>query len=353
MEAINKASSGVKSKGRRPPFWRVVMRCTLVAGLTDVAFFGLFYWLDSPILAWVNVGSVVMYACAYYAVKNRQLKTAVILIWTEVLLHAALGIILIGWESGFHYYLLMFIPAICLSASRTPAFISLLLLFGFYIGLDAITWFFEPVQPINPVALNIVHIFNLSVVFVMFSYLSFYYLSIVRRTQRKLNTLATTDPLTSLLNRRHITYLADKEVERLNELDCSIGVLLIDIDHFKEINDRFGHSVGDNVLIKVAEVLKKEIRKQDLLARWGGEEFLVILPESSASEATLSAERLREAFVSFNWHDAVSEKISLTISVGVSEFNNKETLNSAIARADRALYKSKTEGRNRVEFDFA
>jgi diguanylate cyclase (GGDEF)-like protein len=351
MDINNQATKNVKTKGRRPPFWQVVMRCTVVAGIIDIAFFFLFYSLDSPILAWVNVGSVVMYSFAYYAVKNRQLKPAVILIWTEVLLHAALGIILIGWESGFHYYLLMFIPAICLSASRKPAFISLILLFVFYIGLDSITWFFEPVQPINPVALNIVHLFNLSVVFVLFSYLSFFYLNIVRRTQKKLNTLATTDPLTSLLNRRHITFLADKEIQRLNEIDYSISVLLIDIDYFKDINDKFGHKVGYEVLISVAEILKNEIRKQDLVARWGGEEFSIILPESSADEAKLSAERLRKAFVAFNWHHALGENLSLTISVGVSEFNNTETLSSAIARADRALYRGKAGGRNRVEFD--
>jgi diguanylate cyclase (GGDEF)-like protein len=350
MEVANDALIKEQEKVRRPEFWRVLTRCAQVAILIDIAFFFLFHALGSPILAWVNIFSVAMYSVAYYALRKQKKSIAVALIWSEVMLHAGLGIILIGWDSGFHYYLLMFIPAICLSTSIRPALLTLTLLFAFYIGLDFLVWFIEPIQPINPLALKIVHIFNLSVVFVMFSYLSFFYLKMVRRAQKKLHIMATTDPLTELLNRRHMTYLADREVQRFNRTKHSIGILLIDIDFFKAINDQYGHKVGDDVLVKVAQIIKHKVRKQDLISRWGGEEFLIILPDTNDGYAQLSAERIRKAFVGYDWLKVIGEDISPTITTGVSELRQSESLSSAIARADRALYKGKAAGRNRVEF---
>jgi diguanylate cyclase (GGDEF)-like protein len=340
-----------RKKQGRPQFWRVLMRTFQIAAIIDIAFFFLFHVLGSPILAWVNIFSVAIYIVAYYALKNRKNRIASLLIWVEVLAHAALGIILIGWESGFHYYLLMFIPAICLSTSRRPAYVALMLLFGFYIGLDLLSWFIEPLQPINSIALQIVHIFNLSVVFILFSYLSVFYLTTVRSAQKKLHVMATTDPLTGLFNRRYITYLADKKIYRNTTASHCIGILLIDIDHFKKINDEFGHEVGDSVLGKVAQILKSLLRTQDLIARWGGEEFLVIIPDMELGASMLIAEQIRQGFVDYDWLAATENPVNPTISVGVSELNRSESLDSAIARADVALYKCKEKGRNRIEFE--
>jgi diguanylate cyclase (GGDEF)-like protein len=340
----------VRKRQQRPAFWWLIMRCTQVAAMVDIAFFFLFHALGSPILAWVNIVSVLVYTTAYFAMKKRKTRFAITLIWSEVLLHAGLGIILIGWGSGFQYYLLMFIPAICLSARFKTAMLSLGLLFSFYIGLDFLVWFIEPIQPINPIALKIVHVFNLSVVFMMFSYLSFFYLKTVRKTQKKLHLMATTDPLTELLNRRHINYLADREVQRFNRTKHAIGIMLIDIDFFKAINDKYGHKIGDEVLVTVAQIIKSVVRKQDLIARWGGEEFLIVLPDSNDGFAKLTAQRIRDAFIGFDWHTAIGEDINPTITAGVSEIRQAEVLSAAIARADRALYKGKAAGRNRVEY---
>ncbi|MFT5540933.1 MAG: diguanylate cyclase (GGDEF)-like protein [Kangiellaceae bacterium] len=350
MNSSEQRSTG-DNKEKRPAFWRVIMRIAIVAGITDIAFFFLFHILGSPILAWVNIGSVIMYASAYYAIKNRNQKLAVRLMWSEVMIHAALSIILIGWESGFHYYLLMFIPAICLSTQRKPAVMTLSSLFVFYIGLNLLRWFVDPLQPINPFALNVVHIFNLSVVFLMFSYLSFYYLHTVTRAQKKLRTLATTDPLASLFNRRHISYLTEREIQRNNRTKQGISVLIIDIDYFKRINDDYGHKSGDEVLTNTAHRLKRELRKQDLIARWGGEEFSVVLPDSGAEDATKNAERIRTAFYEYDWANVLKDNVHITVSVGVSQFSETENLGTALARADRALYKGKSLGRNKVVFE--
>lgn len=338
---------------RRPQFWQVAKRCCQIAATVDVAFFFLFHALGSPILAWVNVVSVALYVVAYRALVKRHNRLAVGLIWTEVILHAALGIIMLGWESGFYYYLLMFIPAMFVSTGIRAAVAALFGLWGYYVALYLLTSFIEPVQPIAPGALLGVYLFNLSVVFAMFSYLSFYYLTHVTATSRKLQRLATTDPLTNLFNRRHMTYLAEKELARSQRSGHPLSFLLLDLDHFKVINDRYGHEAGDRVLKEVAVVIWQQLRKHDLLARWGGEEFLAILPDTDLDSATVSAERIRAALLGHAWPAPTGEPMQITLSAGVSELQPGDDLAAAINRADRALYRGKEGGRNRVESEAA
>lgn len=338
-------------KERRPQFWQVAKRCCQIAGSVDVAFFFLFHALGSPALAWVNVISVIMYVVAYRALGKRQNTLAVALIWAEVIIHACLGIVLIGWESGFHYYLLMFIPALFVSMRLRGAVLALSGLWGYYVGLYVLMWFMEPMQPIAPGALLAVNLFNLSVVFAMFSYLSYYYLKMVTTANRKLRKMATTDPLTRLFNRRHLTHLARKELAKYERSGHPVSFIVLDIDHFKTINDRYGHEAGDSVLTEVAQVIGQQLRTQDLIGRWGGEEFLVVLPNTSIDAARISAERVREGLLAHQWQVPSGEPITLTISAGISEFRQDDDLNSAINRADRALFTSKESGRNRVELE--
>ena len=130
-------------EGRRPTadsrsqFWLMCMRCCVLAGCVDVALFFIFHYLGSPILAWINVFSVPMYAIAWWALKTRRNVLALTLIWIEVLIHATLGSLLIGWEAGFYYYLLMFIPALFAgNRSYRRAALTVVALWLFYIGLD-------------------------------------------------------------------------------------------------------------------------------------------------------------------------------------------------------------------------
>lgn len=351
MSQARPSSAREPIRERRPQFWQVAKRCCQIAATVDVAFFFLFHFLGSPILAWVNVVSVAMYLVAYRALGKKQNGLAIALIWAEVIIHAALGTVLIGWESGFHYYLLMFIPALFVSMGLRDAVVALAGLWCYYIALYLLMWFIEPVQPIAPGALLGVYLFNLSVVFAMFSYLSFFYLSMVTSANRKLRLMATTDPLTGLFNRRHMTYLAEKELARFQRNGHPVAFLVLDIDHFKAINDQYGHETGDRVLEDIAGIIRDQLRIQDLIARWGGEEFLAVLPDTGLQSAQASAERIRQALLAYDWLAPNGERIDITISAGVSEFRGDDNLNSAINRADRALYRSKELGRNRVELE--
>ena len=349
MENNNNISGSSPERERRPQFWRVARQACQLAGAVDVSFFFLFHILGSPILAWINVVSVAMYVAAYYALERRQNRLAIWLIWVEVIVHSALGTIMIGWGSGFHYYLMLFIPALFVTMQPRNAILSMIGLWSYYVGLDVLMWFIEPVQPVSPGGLLGVHLFYLSIVFAMFSYLSYFYLNMVLSAQRKLRRLATVDSLTGLFNRRHGSYVAEKEIARFQRTGHSVAFMLLDVDHFKIINDRYGHEAGDRILTEIGQLIPAQLRTQDLVARWGGEEFLVILPGTGIDNALASAERVRDALLSHDWKATAGVTMDVTISVGVSELCESDDIASVVRRADQALYRGKAGGRNRVE----
>ena len=332
----------------RPEFWQLSMRCCQLACSVDIAFFFIFLILGSPVLAWVNVISVAMYVYAYRAFSRRRNRLAVMLIRTEVLVHAGLGTVLIGWESGFHYFLLMFIPALFVSMRARSAWVLAVCLWLYYVGLDVLMWYIEPLQPISSGALLGVHVFNLTIVFCMFSYLALFYVVTVTRAHRRLARMATTDPLTGLFNRRHIIELTEKELARHNRHPSNLTFMLMDLDHFKQINDQFGHDMGDRALSAVSQVLQDALRENDFIGRWGGEEFLVVLPDTGIEEAKASAERLRTAIEALTLKHG-EECVNLTLSIGITQYRPDELLSNVVARADNALYAGKSGGRNRVE----
>ncbi|MEP6764641.1 MAG: diguanylate cyclase [Gemmatimonadaceae bacterium] len=167
----------------------------------------------------------------------------------------------------------------------------------------------------------------------------------------RLEQLAQTDPLTQLLNRRALTERITAEMERALRYDSSMALLMIDLDHFKHVNDTYGHLVGDDVLRDVAELLNVTIRTTDMVSRYGGEEFLVLLPETDEVGAESFAERIRVAIDQHEFGGRADQApLHLTTSVGVATFPAAriESVEDLFARADAALYRAKADGRNRV-----
>ena len=328
-------------------FWIMTRRVTMVAAGVDAAFLVLFLLLDSPVLAWLNVASIALYGTAYWLLSRRMNLPAVLLIWIEVLGHAAIGSLLVGWNSGFHYYLLMFIPAIVVSGRVREMVLTLALLLTSYLGLHAATQAYGVLTPLSPAGLNIVHAFNVTVVFAMASYTARFYYNTVRRAERKLLELATTDSLTHLSNRRHLLALAEREVMRSRTTGEPIALILADIDHFKQINDEYGHDGGDRVITHAGAQLANLSRTQDTVARWGGEEFLILLPATSFEDGFAVAERIRKS-VANAAVEHQGKTISYTLSLGIASLKEDESFNDAIIRADHALYQSKEGGRDRV-----
>ena len=166
-------------------------------------------------------------------------------------------------------------------------------------------------------------------------------------------TEARIDDLTKLNNRRAFDELIEDKTVLADASETKLCMLMLDIDHFKTFNDRWGHQIGDEVLKIVAGVLKRTVRDQDIVARYGGEEFAVLLPETATDDAHLVAENIRKLIANnrLKRKDSKDDMGQITVSIGITEFknqNDKETIEKFIKRADDALYNAKEKGRNRV-----
>lgn len=160
--------------------------------------------------------------------------------------------------------------------------------------------------------------------------------------------LAQHDALTDLFNRRELNDALGREIARRDRNGGGFALLMVDVDHFKRYNDEFGHPAGDEVLRRLAATLVREARREDVVARIGGEEFCILLPGSGRDEAVQAAERLRRAVAA---EALAAGRVSVTISIGVAEHRAGESPDGLIDRADRALYRAKQSGRDRVEAD--
>lgn len=169
----------------------------------------------------------------------------------------------------------------------------------------------------------------------------------LQEANQKLQAYATTDPLTQLFNRRKITELIQYEMERSKRNQTSFSIMIGDIDHFKNVNDSHGHSFGDFVLEKTSRRLIESVRSQDSVARWGGEEFLILMPETDAEGAGTLAEKLR-AIISETAYEYSAGVLHITMTFGVCSYNGTQSFEQLVKCADDALYYGKEQGRNRV-----
>ncbi len=173
-------------------------------------------------------------------------------------------------------------------------------------------------------------------------------LYIAYRSYQKVQQLSVTDSLTGLFNRRKFFEELTREVERARRYDSPTSLIMLDLDHFKRINDRYGHQMGDEVLRSLSEVLIESTRKTDIIARYGGEEFIIILPETPIVGARDVADRVRREVEKASVLGAGIE-IQFTVSLGLTAYQSNDTVDTIVGRADQALYIAKGNGRNRVE----
>ena len=165
----------------------------------------------------------------------------------------------------------------------------------------------------------------------------------LRRYYAQMHQMAHTDALTNLTNRRAMQLRLESELDRARRYNRPFALLLADLDHFKQVNDTYGHSVGDQVLREVAGRLALHLRESDSLARWGGEEFLILAPETDLHQAQLLAQRLLEAI-----REAPISGVPVTLSLGAACYRQGDSIAALLSRADEALYRAKASGRNQV-----
>jgi diguanylate cyclase (GGDEF)-like protein len=338
-------------------------RLTSVMGLTLLAsfichfcFIPLFLWLGVQEMVVLNIFSSIALIVSVFLVRRRWFVAAFIIGTGELIIHAILAVHYIGWGSGFHYFLIVLTPFIFfwpywniktkIGASSFLLFLYVLL---FYYSKNSI-----PVHSMSAWKLDLTTMVTAFTAFLVFAAVAFYYQVSVnqveanlREANKRLEELARTDPLTELHNRRIIDEKIGEENDRHDSGSQMFSIIMSDIDHFKALNDTYGHQIGDLVLVSISKILKGATRAGDVVARWGGEEFLVLLQDTGGSEAREVAERMRIAISQTPIYIDDNE-IQISMTFGVAECNNENGINECISRADRALYKGKAAGRNIV-----
>jgi diguanylate cyclase (GGDEF)-like protein len=184
----------------------------------------------------------------------------------------------------------------------------------------------------------------------MLIFFTYYLMSIsitATRRQQELELISNTDSLTGISNRRHIERRIKEEFKRYQKNGMEFAVIIADIDFFKNINDRFGHDCGDKILIEIVKDISRSVRSNDTVARWGGEEFLILMPATNGDDAVKSAERVRTAIFQRGYSFG-DDSISVTITLGVAVINPMDAISDIIKKADIALYHGKQNGRNCV-----
>ncbi|GBG01163.1 GGDEF domain-containing protein [Azospira sp. I13] len=174
------------------------------------------------------------------------------------------------------------------------------------------------------------------------------YQVMLRELNERLHTISIQDELTGLPNRRFMQERLTQEIALVTRTSGRFCIALADIDRFKAINDTHGHAVGDAALAAVADILRANLREYDVCARWGGEEFLMLFPGCNVDDAAPLVERIRQGIGEARLSEAGLEDVSITISLGYTEFQLGESLDATLRRADDGLYRAKAEGRNRA-----
>lgn len=330
-------------------FRTLLQTISLVAAGVHLAFVGLFAWAGVPPLAWINVACALCHLLAWVLARNGRMLLGWAVVTAEILVHAFGAVLLIGWDAGFHYYAALIIPVLVVSPLRPPAL--RLGLAGCFVAAYAVlaAWarHHAPSHALDPALLDGLFYANVFGFAGLLLFLAAFHAQLIRRAESKLRKMATTDPLTQLPNRRSLTLAVQREEQRIKRSKAPLSFVLCDVDHFKRVNDQHGHDMGDTVLKLVGQVLAEAMRNADFVARWGGEEFLAMLPDTPGSEAALVAERLRQRIE--NLHVGTGgEPLRLSMTFGVATLREGETAEHAINRADAALYRGKHAGRNRV-----
>jgi diguanylate cyclase (GGDEF)-like protein len=324
----------------------VVIRNVVWVGIVAHAGFVPMFWLlGQPRLSVFNMLSVVTWVVARGANQRGRSTLAMWLLTAEVTGHAVLAVFTLGWASGFQYYLIPLIPFVMFNdrlGTRVVVAVAVGVFFAF-VALRALA----PAGSLDTVVAVAQSYANIAIPFLALALVSLFFRVASTTSEEHLARMAITDPLTGLLNRRRMDERLTEEQLRFERTGRAFGVILADVDHFKAINDSHGHAAGDKVLRAVATLLGEGLRGQDAAARWGGEEFLLLLPDTHQGGARDVADRLRHS-VEARLGELSGLGRPVTMTFGVAAFAGASSLEACLKSADAAMYAGKNAGRNRV-----
>jgi diguanylate cyclase len=326
---------------------RVIATMVCVGFPAHSLFIPLFFWMGVPLLAWFNFLSVAAWLYAGWKNYHGRHWSAVNILTLEVVAHATMATYSFGWGSGFQTYLMPMITFVMVNY-RMKRHVMIFQASGIvflYVLLYMTTRTVTP--PVSAAVLEVMHYINVVIVFTALCVITYYFREASLESERRMEKLASTDMLTHLPNRRRMREMLEVEHHRARRTTSTFGIILTDIDYFKKVNDAYGHDCGDFVLQNVASRLRSALRDHDVVSRWGGEEFLALLPDTTLDGAHDAAERMRQVVerepICFCGSD-----VAVTLTLGVAICDGEDSIDAAVTRADVALYDGKRNGRNRV-----
>lgn len=247
-------------------------------------------------------------------------------------------------------FLALYTLILCLRLPRPAKLFSALVLFGTIFGLIFVQSL-DPRHLPESNAINLAHtLMNLAIGFFMITYTIYCFIMLSDRSEQRLRVQADTDGLTGVLNRRAFTQVFEQQHYACTQEDKPLAVVLLDLDHFKNVNDTHGHLAGDKVLKTIASLLHTSVRKDDAVGRYGGEEFVLVLPNCPIDRAQAIGERIRESIARTAITIDNGATLQVTVSLGIARRRVGDSPTQLLAAADELLYKAKQSGRNRVEY---
>jgi len=312
-----------------------------------LSFIPIFFWIHLDILAYFNFFSVLAWFSAYFLNRQGLHVEAIILLTIEVITHAIMATYFLGWDSGFHYYFMPMVLFLFINHKQTLAEIMLevTVILSVYFWLLLKTSGSSYQLQVDQLVIDWFQFMNIAINFIAVGLLGYGLRTSSMRAEAEMEKLAITDSMTGLYNRRKMFEMIQIEQNRLRRSGKNFVMVITDIDLFKTINDRYGHDCGDMVLREVSGLMKDTLRRQDILARWGGEEFVLLLPETDLVGARKVIEVLRQVIADHQF-TYLEQQFPLTMTFGMALFDGKQSIEVVLKQADQLLYKGKESGRN-------
>lgn len=330
-------------------------------GFIHIVFTILFFIFDNRDLGLYNAIVSVMYFCCGFLIKKEKYSLLITLTIMEVILQGIITTLVVGFSAGFvcyHFAMLCGTSYFVLTwdifkkKEKSTVVYAIVLLIATIVTF-VLSMVIEPMQELSDAGLALFSVLNIIVSFIAITeFLIFLQWDFIHKNETlstkntELDEMANIDPLTKLYNRRFMNQKLEEKLSELSENGAIFGIIMGDIDNFKRVNDTYGHDVGDEVLVMVADVLKKSVRDDDYVCRWGGEEFLVVINGNKRITVDV-AERMRKTVSETSVPNGRSE-INVTMTFGVSESIPGYNIDKLVEIADENLYKGKTNGKNQV-----
>lgn len=308
----------------------------------------IFWLMGAHFLALYNVLSVFVFSLCIWLRKQGYILPVVVLAYSEVITHAVLASWHLGLDAGYHFYVPMLAMLVLMNLSERlwTKIYKIALLVTAYFTIILVFQGREPVIQLSEQNTLLLYNGNQISIMLIVAYLIYFYSRVVQVTEEQLYSMATRDQLTGLYNRRYVDDFAAHYFSSRSALKKPLSLLIIDVDYFKSVNDTYGHSIGDKVLETLAEQLTVCTRADDIAGRWGGEEFIILLPDTFLNDAAEIAQRIVLTMANSSTETGTGP-VQVTVSIGVVEKLGHESFDQLTVRADQALYQAKSSGRNR------